>query len=298
MRGRQSRKTLAAWEMGQSTPRQRYRIPFAVYLLRDLKLDKDLARFDRIFAMLVDEWLWPLLEDDERAACLRQAAEGQTPLLAMQWGQGGADDTNAISARGESLAENTSAVRVWLTAQRMFAGVAVLLLAFIFYIFYTRFLPVPTAGEAIATLAAPMTALPSPSLAPTVAPTVAPTSTPAPDPLENLDFESGFAPWYFVGDEACDYTVPEEGGTDNRGRYLSIQRTNQACISLRKELGLLPKTSQSVGVALWVRAPDDPYCPSRGDGPAFCPDEPARRAFAAVVMVRSFAAAPQYPSVD
>jgi len=45
-------------------------------------------------------------------------------------------------------------------------------------------------------------------------------------------------------------------------------------------------------------ADDDPYCPSRGDGQAFCPDEPARRAFAAVAMVRAFAAAPQYPAVD
>ncbi len=32
----------------------------------------------------------------------------------------------------------------------------------------------------------------------------------------------------------------------------------------------------------------DPHCPALPTGPRFCPDDPARRAFAAVVMVRAF----------
>ncbi|MCL4835841.1 MAG: helix-turn-helix domain-containing protein, partial [Caldilineaceae bacterium] len=85
LRGRQSRKTLAAWEMGQSTPRQRYRGPVALYLLRDLGLGQDLARFDAIFEILVEEWEWPPLEKEERVDFIRLAgADPQRSLPGSQ----------------------------------------------------------------------------------------------------------------------------------------------------------------------------------------------------------------------
>ncbi|MBX3051723.1 MAG: helix-turn-helix domain-containing protein [Caldilineaceae bacterium] len=89
LRGRQSRKTLAAWEMGQSTPRQRFRLPFAVYLLRDLGLGQDLTRFDAVFGILVEEWEWPALEKEELADFIRLAgASPPNSASGPQWHPG------------------------------------------------------------------------------------------------------------------------------------------------------------------------------------------------------------------
>ncbi len=73
LRGRQSRKSVAAWELGQTIPRRRHRQPIALYLLRDLKLYRDLPRFAGVWQILVEEWEWEPLTDGERATLLAQA---------------------------------------------------------------------------------------------------------------------------------------------------------------------------------------------------------------------------------
>ena len=255
LRGRQSRKTLAAWEMGQSTPRQRYRGPVALYLLRDLGLGQDLARFDAIFEILVEEWEWPPLEKEERVDFIRLAgADPQRSLPGSQPHPRITISGDEVPADGFAGTERLAAAS-WLTAQRMFAGVSVLVLAFVFYLLYTRFIAIPTADKSVTEPLAPATATHTPT--PTAVSTSTPTAdVPTPNALENLDFESGLAPWDFVGGDGCLYTLQDGDALGNSGRYLSVQRLSSECTSLRKELGQLPKGSDRIGVALWIRSPE------------------------------------------
>jgi transcriptional regulator with XRE-family HTH domain len=206
LRGRQSRKTLAAWELGQSTPRQRYRIPVALYLLRDLNLRADPDRFDAVYAILVDEWGWEPLEDAERAKVMRQAAEEPAASAVAP-----AVVSTVTSAEGkeytEDYAENEQAEAVppfgvtsWLTQQRMLTAATILILVVVLYVFYTRspFPPTEPGPVTEPTTTATPTIIPTltPSPTPTHTATALPTSTSTrgPNALENLDFEDGLAP--------------------------------------------------------------------------------------------------------
>jgi predicted ATPase/class 3 adenylate cyclase len=63
--GTQSRKTVSAWERGEMTPRKRWRTAFIRYLWDDLRLRKQPDQFERVWAILVDEWGWEPIGDEE-----------------------------------------------------------------------------------------------------------------------------------------------------------------------------------------------------------------------------------------
>ena len=65
--GRQSYKSVAAWEQGESVPTARRRARFIGYLWDDLGLRKDPARFEACWETLVARWHWEPLSDQERA---------------------------------------------------------------------------------------------------------------------------------------------------------------------------------------------------------------------------------------
>lgn len=91
LRGRQSRKTIGEWEMGNSVPRANRRVKIIGYLWHHLQLRQDPALFDAVWDVLVEEWGWDPLRADERiqhgltpAAETAAAASGATlPPLAM-----------------------------------------------------------------------------------------------------------------------------------------------------------------------------------------------------------------------
>ncbi len=67
LRGRQSHQTAGAWELGNMTPTVRRRVHFLGYLWDDLGLRHDPARFEALWALLVEEWGWEPLVDREWA---------------------------------------------------------------------------------------------------------------------------------------------------------------------------------------------------------------------------------------
>ncbi len=67
MVGRQSYKSVAAWEQGESVPTTRRRSRFIGYLWDDLGLRKDPARFEACWETLVARWHWAPLREQERA---------------------------------------------------------------------------------------------------------------------------------------------------------------------------------------------------------------------------------------
>lgn len=73
LKGRQSRKSVANWETGESTPRRHHRRRFIAYLLDDLGLENEPKRFEQVWAMLVEEWNWEPLDGQEMARLLGDA---------------------------------------------------------------------------------------------------------------------------------------------------------------------------------------------------------------------------------
>ncbi len=65
LQGRQSHQTVGAWELGNMRPNARRRIYFLGYLWDDLGLRRDPAHFERIWAILVEEWDWEPIGDQE-----------------------------------------------------------------------------------------------------------------------------------------------------------------------------------------------------------------------------------------
>ncbi|MEZ4683279.1 MAG: helix-turn-helix transcriptional regulator [Caldilineaceae bacterium] len=66
LNGRQSYKSIAAWEQGKSaTPRRRSR--FIGYLWDDLRLRDDPDHFEACWDTLVARWHWEPLSEQERA---------------------------------------------------------------------------------------------------------------------------------------------------------------------------------------------------------------------------------------
>lgn len=63
--GTRSRESVAAWERGQSVPRKRFRPKFIDYLGDTLGLRHEPARFDEVWDVLVHEWDWDELGEDE-----------------------------------------------------------------------------------------------------------------------------------------------------------------------------------------------------------------------------------------
>jgi tetratricopeptide (TPR) repeat protein/transcriptional regulator with XRE-family HTH domain len=63
--GRQSRLTVGAWERGDYAPDERRRTKLIGYLWDHLRLRTDPARFEQVWEMLVEEWGWAALSDEE-----------------------------------------------------------------------------------------------------------------------------------------------------------------------------------------------------------------------------------------
>lgn len=61
----QGRKSVAAWEAGESTPAKKRRTRFITYLWDNLGLRNDLEKFEQVFNVLVEEWQWEPLTDRE-----------------------------------------------------------------------------------------------------------------------------------------------------------------------------------------------------------------------------------------
>ncbi len=242
--GRQSRKTLAAWELGQSTPRQRFRLPFAVYLLRDLKLSQDLARFDTIFEMLTEEWGWPPLEADERADCLRaaQVASGRVALSPVT-------DSPDPAANAKKVASDTdrgAKDRSWRTRTKLLPVLGGLVVLAILAIFASRF----SDRSALNKLPVPASTPPAVVLAPSSSP-ISPTSTP--QAFANGSFEAGLAPWYPVEDGECPLELINDSTQARAGdTFLRIVDPGEGCISLRQDFGQL--MGGVVHVAFYVRS--------------------------------------------
>jgi predicted ATPase len=63
--GTQSRKTVGAWEHGEMTPRKRWRGACMRYLWDDLGLRKTPDQFAQVWAILVEQWGWEPISDQE-----------------------------------------------------------------------------------------------------------------------------------------------------------------------------------------------------------------------------------------
>lgn len=68
--GNQSRKTISAWETGETIPRASRRVAFIHYLWHDLRLHQEPALFEEVWSMLGEEWGWAPLCDNERQQLL------------------------------------------------------------------------------------------------------------------------------------------------------------------------------------------------------------------------------------
>ncbi|MFL5802155.1 MAG: ATP-binding protein [Roseiflexaceae bacterium] len=65
LHGTQSRKTVSAWERGELTPRKRRRVACIGYLWDDLRLRKAPDQFAAVWDILVDQWGWEPIGDQE-----------------------------------------------------------------------------------------------------------------------------------------------------------------------------------------------------------------------------------------
>ncbi|MBW7884857.1 MAG: tetratricopeptide repeat protein [Caldilineaceae bacterium] len=79
LEGRQSRQTLGLWENGEAVPATRHRRRFIGYLWDVLGLRRAPAEFERVWAILVEEWRWDPITDAEWRSftgVIRPAAPG------------------------------------------------------------------------------------------------------------------------------------------------------------------------------------------------------------------------------
>ena len=67
LEGNQSYKSVAAWEKGESVPKDSLRARFMRYLWDDLRLHKEPTHFTDCWALLVECWHWEPLSEAERA---------------------------------------------------------------------------------------------------------------------------------------------------------------------------------------------------------------------------------------
>ncbi len=82
LRGNQSHQTAGAWERGEMVPNAgRRRMHFMGYLWDDLRLRHDPNRFEAVWELLVEEWLWEPISDREWAELTHQprSKPGATP---------------------------------------------------------------------------------------------------------------------------------------------------------------------------------------------------------------------------
>jgi len=59
------RKAISAWELGEAIPSRDRRVRFMGYLWDDLGLRKTPARFAEVWQILVEEWQWRPISDEE-----------------------------------------------------------------------------------------------------------------------------------------------------------------------------------------------------------------------------------------
>ena len=79
--GNQSRKTVARWEQGCQTPRQRHRRQFVDYLWSTLELWQNPEQFDELWQIVVMAWEWdPLTPDERRVFLTNIPATGQANM--------------------------------------------------------------------------------------------------------------------------------------------------------------------------------------------------------------------------
>ncbi|MBV7329683.1 hypothetical protein KFU94_15845 [Chloroflexi bacterium TSY] len=74
--GRQSHQTAGEWERGEITPRERTRRrKFIHYLWNDLRLRQNPEQFEAIWTLLMQEWRWnPLTDEEQRLLELNQSS--------------------------------------------------------------------------------------------------------------------------------------------------------------------------------------------------------------------------------
>ncbi len=63
--GKQSHQTAGAWERGVYTPTASRRARMIGYLWDDLGLRREASRFEEVWTILVEEWAWAAIEDEE-----------------------------------------------------------------------------------------------------------------------------------------------------------------------------------------------------------------------------------------
>jgi len=77
--GTQSRKTVGAWERGELTPRQSRRAAFLGYLWDDLRLRKTPEQFEAVWDILIEEWGWEPISEQEWRALSTVPRQGSAP---------------------------------------------------------------------------------------------------------------------------------------------------------------------------------------------------------------------------
>jgi len=100
--GRQSYKSVAAWEKGESVPKVRLRARFLRYFWDDLRLHKEPARFADCWNLLVECWQWEPLSADERTT-LRLP-----PPLPIQESEPGSPSQQTILINGAIIGGNVT----------------------------------------------------------------------------------------------------------------------------------------------------------------------------------------------
>ncbi|MBI1295875.1 hypothetical protein GC175_13050 [bacterium] len=257
--GSNGRRSVAAWEAGESKPRSRYRRPFALYLLRDLNLVQTPEQFDAVWVILIEEWDWFPLDPDERADLWRKALQETDPwaeVEAIVDGVGTDDETTTDRGSTEedptpppiieaATARATESERTEAEADAAGPMVRYAVVAAFFVTALGIFGLNPQANF-------PWNDWAFPSVE------EMPTPTPTPVTMRNYDFEAGdLSEWEIVGEVDCTADLVADPSLAQNGNYfLALTRADAECVSIRRDLVNKLNIGDTMRYAVWTRATD------------------------------------------
>jgi len=289
--GKQARKTVSDWEAGHATPRASRRTPFMRYLWHDLHLRQSSTRFAELWQILVEEWDWAPITDDEYVQLQAFPLEPPAPESPVPASSMVEDDSPAVipSTPSEWLDLETPAAATasdnslpstpaigdrlaWpfhpVERQQLLIALPIFLLMVAGFLWWGNGLWHPSSATLQEAALPDATYLPQPVS--TMLATLSPVSvmnTSSTQPIGNqtqtdalalvnrsFDYRDGFDGWNVH--KECDYQVITDGAVAHDGdRYLAIRNRRPNCYSFYQDLFTPLSVGATYRIAIWLRSP-------------------------------------------
>lgn len=229
--GSQSRLTAGAWETGKHIPRPEVRPAFISYLWNSLDLKSSPEEFRALWAILVEEWGWAKLNEQEWRELQAEAHPSleENQALAEKVGSNGLQPVEVPTEPLEAAAPATShasisqaPARSPVPTKQWLAG-AFLALCIGLGLFF--FLERGTSGLRA-------------------------------DGFNNLDFEAGdnWQPWMSNAPDECELLVTNDAQFAQHGeRYLALTQITPECHTLSQQAPITTTTDHLQRFAIWLR---------------------------------------------